>query len=144
MEIARLVLGVALLIATAALAVQLWNGRWQSLIARPQRTKKGTFFPEGTRRAGQRVAWVMVACFAVVATLMASEMSGMVGSALFAQAAFVLNTLALAAYCGCVLWTVLAHCKAHGRPYFGDGFVHLAVTLLASCAVLTVLSLLFA
>ena len=79
MEIARLVLGVLLLVAFALLTVQLYNGRWLFLIAKPEKTKKGTFFPEGTANTGKRAAWVMVACFAVTATLMAYEMSKMTG-----------------------------------------------------------------
>ena len=79
MEIARLIIGAVLLVVAAALAVQLWNGRWLFLIAKPDKTKKGTFYPEGTMKTGQRAAWVMVTCFAVVATLMAYEMGVMTG-----------------------------------------------------------------
>ena len=82
MEIVRFAVGIALLVASALLAVQLWNGRWQFLVARPEHTRKGTFFPAGTRETGRRLSWVMVACFAVVATLMASEMGRLAGSAL--------------------------------------------------------------
>ena len=57
MEIARLVLGVLLLVAFALLTVQLYNGRWLFLIAKPEKTKKGTFFPEGTANTGKRAAW---------------------------------------------------------------------------------------
>ena len=39
MEIARLVLGVLLLVAFALLTVQLYNGRWLFLIAKPEKTK---------------------------------------------------------------------------------------------------------
>ena len=131
MEIVRFAVGIALLVASALLAVQLWNGRWQFLVARPEHTRKGTFFPAGTRETGRRLSWVMVACFAVVATLMASEMGRLAGSALFVQAGFV-------------VWTVACHCKVHGRPYFAGGSSRLAVTLAATCIVLTALSLLFA
>ena len=98
MEIVRFAVGALLLVASALLAVQLWNGRWQFLVARPERTKKGTFFPAGTRETGRRLSWVMVACFAAVATLMASEMGRLSGSALFAQAGFVVSGVALVAY----------------------------------------------
>ena len=144
MEIARLVLGVLLLVAFALLTVQLYNGRWLFLIAKPEKTKKGTFFPAGTRETGRHLSWVMVACFAAVATLMASEMGRLSGSALFAQAGFVVSGVALVAYGAFVVWTVAFHCKAHGRPYFAGGSSRLAVTLAATCAVLTALSLLFA
>ena len=95
MEIVRFAVGALLLVASALLAVQLWNGRWQFLVARPERTKKGTFFPAGTRETGRHLSWVMVACFAAVATLMASEMGRLSGSALFAQAGFVVSGVAL-------------------------------------------------
>ena len=52
MEIVRFAVGALLLVASALLAVQLWNGRWQFLVARPERTKKGTFFPAGRMAAG--------------------------------------------------------------------------------------------
>ena len=39
MEIVRFAVGALLLVASALLAVQLWNGRWQFLVARPERTK---------------------------------------------------------------------------------------------------------
>ncbi len=144
MEIVRFAVGALLLVASALLAVQLWNGRWQFLVARPERTKKGTFFPAGTRETGRHLSWVMVACFAVVATLMASEMGRLAGSALFVQAGFVVSGVALLAYGGCIVWTVACHCKVHGRPYFAGGSSRLAVTLAATCIVLTALSLLFA
>lgn len=98
MEIARLVLGVLLLVAFALLTVQLYNGRWLFLIAKPEKTKKGTFFPEGTANTGKRAAWVMVACFAVTATLMAYEMSKMTGVPAFAQTSSILNNIALVAF----------------------------------------------
>lgn len=144
MEIVRFAVGALLLVASALLAVQLWNGRWQFLVARPERTKKGTFFPAGTRETGRHLSWVMVACFAAVATLMASEMGRLSGSALFAQAGFVVSGVALVAYGAFAVWTVAFHCKAHGRPYFAGGSSRLVVTLAATCAVLTALSLLFA
>ena len=49
MEIARLVLGVLLLVAFALLTVQLYNGRWLFLIAKPEKTKKGTLDRKSTR-----------------------------------------------------------------------------------------------
>ena len=108
MEIARLVLGVLLLVAFALLTVQLYNGRWLFLIAKPEKTKKGTFFPEGTANTGKRAAWVMVACFAVTATLMAYEMSKMTGVPAFAQTSSILNNIALVAFCLSLLWTLFA------------------------------------
>ena len=46
MEIARLVLGVLLLVAFALLTVQLYNGRWLFLIAKPREDgRRGTFLP---------------------------------------------------------------------------------------------------
>lgn len=143
MEIVRLALGTLLLAASAVVAVQLWNGRWQFLIARPMQTKKGVFFPEGTRKAGQRVSWAMVAFAAAMATQVSFGMAEMSGDATLAQIAFVLNLVALAAWCAFVLWAVLAHVRSHGRPYFGDGFVRLPVTLLVGCVVLTASSYLF-
>lgn len=143
MEIARFALGIVLLIVSAILAVQLWNGHWQGLLARPEQTKKGVFYPAGTRKTGQRLSWVMVACFAVVATLMASEMGRLSGSALFMQAGFVIGGVALVAYGICVVWTVTTHCKTHERPYFTHGGIRLIVTLLVSCVALTLVSLLF-
>ena len=46
MEIARLVLGVLLLVAFALLTVQLYNGRWLFLIAKPEKTKKARSSPK--------------------------------------------------------------------------------------------------
>ena len=99
MEIARLVLGVLLLVAFALLTVQLYNGRWLFLIAKPEKTKKGTFFPEGTANTGKRAAWVMVACFAGDGALMAYEMSKMTGVLAFAQTSILDHNIALVVFC---------------------------------------------
>lgn len=145
MEIARLVIGVLLLVVSAALAVQLWNGRWLFLIAKPENTKKGTFFPEGTAKTGQRAAWVMVACFAVVATLMAFEMGRMTGVAVFVQTATILSNIALVAFCLCLLWTLFSGRNEQSyQDRFKGGGTRLILLLLASCAVMTFVSLLFA
>ena len=134
MEIARLVLGVLLLVAFALLTVQLYNGRWLFLIAKPEKTKKGTFFPEGTANTGKRAAWVMVACFAVTATLMAYEMSKMTGVPAFAQTSSILNNIALVAFC---------LSEQNYRDRFKKDGVRLLVLLLGACAVMTALSILF-
>lgn len=145
MEIARLVIGVLLLVVSAALAVQLWNGRWLFLIAKPESTKKGVFFPEGTAKTGQRAAWVMVTCFAVVATLMAFEMGKMTGVAAFVQTATILSNIALVAFCLCLLWTLFSGRKEQSyQDRFRGGGTRLILLLLASCAVMTFVSLLFA
>ena len=109
MEIARFVLGTILLAVAALLTVQLYNGRWLSLIARPKETKKGTYYPEGTINTGKRAAWVMVACFAVVATLMAYEMAMLTGIPVFVQAATIVNNVALVAYFASLLYTCLLY-----------------------------------
>ena len=122
MEIVRFGVGLVLLIASGALTVQLWNGNWLSLIAKPTTTttKKGTFYPEGTRKSGQRAAWVMVACFAVVATLMAFEMAKMTGLVLFAQIASVLCNVMLVGFCTLAVWTLFSRSKgADGKLNFG-------------------------
>lgn len=144
MEIARLVLGVLLLVAFALLTVQLYNGRWLFLIAKPEKTKKGTFFPEGTANTGKRAAWVMVACFAVTATLMAYEMSKMTGVPAFAQTSSILNNIALVAFCLSLLWTLFAgRDEQNYRDRFKKDGVRLLVLLLGACAVMTALSILF-
>lgn len=144
MEIARLVLGVVLLIAAALLAVQLYNGRWLFLIAKPEKTKKGTFFPEGTVNTGKRASWVMVACFAVVATLMAYEMGKMTGVPVFIQAASILSNIALLAFCLSLLWTLFAGRKEQSyQDRFKKEGTRLLLLLLGSCAVMTAVSLLF-
>lgn len=144
MEIARLVFGVLLLVVAAALAVQLWNGRWLFLIAKPEKGKKGTFFPEGTIETGKRAAWVMVACFAVVATLMAFEMGKMTGVPVFVQTATILSNVALVAFCICLLWTLFSGRASQSyQDRFKGGGVRLILLLLGSCAVMTLVSLLF-
>ena len=144
MEIARLVLGVVHLIAAALLAVQLYNGRWLFLIAKPEKTKKGTFFPEGTANTGKRASWVMVACFAVVATLMAYEMGKMTGVPVFIQAASILSNIALLAFCLSLLWTLFAGRKEQSyQDRFKKEGTRLLLLLLGSCAVMTAVSLLF-
>ena len=145
MEIVRFGVGLVLLIASGALTVQLSNGNWLSLIAKPTTTKKGTFYPEGTRKSGQRAAWVMVACFAVVGTLMAFEMAKMTGLVLFAQIASVLCTVMLVGFCVLAVWTLFSRSKgADGKLNFGGDNVRLTLLLLGSCVVLTLVSLLFA
>ena len=145
MEIARFAVGLVLLVVSGALAMQLWKGNCLSLIAKPHVTKKGTFYPEGTKKTAQRVAWVMVACFAVVGTLMAFEMAKMTGMILFAQVASVLCNVMLLGFCALAVWTLFARTKAEGgASRFGGDNVRLTLTLLASCVVLTLLSLLFA
>ncbi|MBU5404415.1 lipocalin [Paraeggerthella hongkongensis] len=145
MEIVRFGVGLVLLIASGALTVQLWNGNWLSLIAKPTTTKKGTFYPEGTRKSGQRAAWVMVACFAVVGTLMAFEMAKMTGLVLFAQIASVLCNVMLVGFCVLAVWTLFSRSKgADGKLNFGGDNVRLTLLLLGSCVVLTLVSLLFA
>lgn len=144
MEIVRLALGIILLVVTAMLALQLWKGRWLFLIAKPDKTKKGTFYPEGTHKAGQHVAWVMVACFAVIATLMAFEMGKMTGSVLFAQAATVLSNIALVAYCVVLVWTVFSSQKGKGgsfRERFAGGSYRILILLLGTCVLLTIVGL---
>ena len=144
MEIARLVLGVLLLVAFALLTVQLYNGRCLFRIAKPEKTKKGTFFPEGTANTGKRAAWVMVACFAVTATLMAYEMSKMTGVPAFAQTSSILNNIALVAFCLSLLWTLFAgRDEQNYRDRFKKDGVRLLVLLLGACAVMTALSILF-
>ena len=145
MEIVRFGVGLVLLIASGALTVQLWNGNWLSLIAKPTTTKKGTFYPEGTRKSGQRAAWVMVACFAVVGTLMAFEMAKMTGLVLFAQIASVLCNVMLVGFCILAVWTLFSRSKgADGKLNFGGDNVRLTLLLLGSCVVLTLVSLLVA
>ncbi|MGO5315881.1 lipocalin [Paraeggerthella sp. LCP19S3_G8] len=145
MEIVRFGVGLVLLIASGALTVQLWNGNWLSLIAKPTTTKKGTFYPEGTRKSGQRAAWVMVACFAVVGTLMAFEMAKMTGLVLFAQIASVLCNVMVVGFCILAVWTLFSRSKgADGKLNFGGDNVRLTLLLLGSCVVLTLVSLLFA
>ncbi|CAK7006487.1 MAG: hypothetical protein PEGG_00234 [Paraeggerthella hongkongensis] len=145
MEIVRFGVGLVLLIVSGALTVQLWNGNWLSLIAKPTTTKKGTFYPEGTRKSGQRAAWVMVACFAVVGTLMAFEMAKMTGLVLFAQIASVLCNVMLVGFCVLAVWTLFSRSKsADGKLNFGGDNVRLTLLLLGSCVVLTLVSLLFA
>lgn len=145
MEIVRFAVGLVLLVVSGALAMQLYNGRWLSLVAKPSVTKKGTFYPEGTAKTGQRVAWVMVACFAVVGTLMAFEMAKMTGMVLFAQIASVLCNAMLIGFCVLAVWTLLARTKAeNGAARFGGDNARLTLMLLASCVVLTLVSLLFA
>lgn len=144
MEIARLVFGVVLLVVAAALAVQLWNGRWLFLIAKPEKSKKGTFFPEGTIETGKRAAWVMVACFAVVATLMAFEMGKMTGVSVFVQTATILSNIALVAFCVCLLWTLFSGRSSQSyQDRFKGGGTRLILLLLGSCAIMTLVSLLF-
>lgn len=145
MEIVRFGVGLVLLVVSGALTVQLWNGNWLSLIAKPTTTKKGTFYPEGTRKSGQRAAWVMVACFAVVGTLMAFEMAKMTGLVLFAQIASVLCNVMLVGFCALAVWTLFSRSKgADGKLNFGGDNVRLTLLLLGSCVVLTLVSLLFA
>lgn len=144
MEIARLILGLVLLVVSAALAVQLYNGRWLFLIAKPEKTKKGTFFPEGTISTGKRAAWVMVTCFAVVATLMAFEMGVMTGVPVFVQTATILSNIALVAFCLSLLWTLFSGRKEQSyQDRFKGGGTRLILLLVASCAVMTAVSLLF-
>lgn len=145
LALARYVVGLVLLGVSCALALQLWNGRWQSLIAKPSVTKKGTFYPEGTRKAGQRVAWVMVACFAAVATLMAFDMAKMAGLVPFAQVASLLCNAALVCFCILAVWALFARSgEQDAGTRFGTGKARVALLLLASCVVLTLVSLLFA
>lgn len=145
MEIARLIIGAVLLVVAAALAVQLWNGRWLFLIAKPDKTEKGTFYPEGTMKTGQRAAWVMVTCFAVVATLMAYEMGVMTGVPVFVQTASILSNVALVAFCLCLLWTLFSGRKDQSyQDRFKGGGTRLILLLLGSCVVMTLVSLLFA
>lgn len=144
MEIVRLILGLVLLVVSAALAVQLYNGRWLFLIAKPEKTKKGTFFPEGTIATGKRASWVMVTCFAVVATLMAFEMGVMTGVPVFVQAAAILSNIALVAFCLSLLWTLFSGRKEQSyQDRFRGGGTRLILLLVGSCAVMTVVSLLF-
>lgn len=145
MDIARLILGVVFLVAAAALAVQLWNGRWAFLVAKPEKSKKGTFYPEGTMKTAQRAAWVMVACFAVVATLMAYVMGKMTGVPVFVQTATILSNIALVAFCLSLLWALFAGRKERGyEERFKDRDMRLPLLLLASCVAMTAVSLLFA
>lgn len=144
MEIARLVLGVVLLVVSATLAVQLYNGRWLFLIAKPDKNKKGTFFPEGTISTGKRAAWVMVTCFAVVATLMAFEMGVMTGVPVFVKTATFLSNIALVAFCLSLLWTLFSGRKEQSyQDRFKGGGTRLIALLVGSCAVMTAVSLLF-
>ena len=130
--------------SSAPLTVQLYNGRWLFLIAKPEKTKKGTFFPEGTANTGKRAAWVMVACFAVTATLMAYEMSKMTGVPAFAQTSSILNNIALVAFCLSLLWTLFAgRDEQNYRDRFKKDGARLLVLLLGACAVMTALSILF-
>ena len=118
MEIARLVLGVLLLVAFALLTVQLYNGRWLFLIAKPEKTKKGTF--------------------------MAYEMSKMTGVPAFAQTSSILNNIALVAFCLSLLWTLFAgRDEQNYRDRFKKDGARLPVLLLGACAVMTALSILF-
>lgn len=144
MELIRFGIGIVLLVVSAALAVQLWAGRWQFLIAKPTQTKKGTFFPEGTKKIGQRVAWVMVACFAVTSTLLAFGMAQMTGNIVFLEAATLLNNITLVAYCLSIVWTLFSlRSNQSYREYFKSTGGRLFALVLATCAALTLLSILF-
>lgn len=145
MEIARFVLGTILLAVAALLTVQLYNGRWLSLIARPKETKKGTYYPEGTINTGKRAAWVMVACFAVVATLMAYEMAMLTGIPVFVQAATIVNNVALVAYFASLLYTLFAgRADQSYQDRSKKEGARLLLLLLGSCVVMTAVSVLFA
>lgn len=142
MEIARLVFGAVLLVVAAVLTVQLWSGRWAFLVAKPEKNKKGTFYPEGTMKTAQRAAWVMVACFAVVATLMAYEMAKMTGLPLFVQTATILGNVALVAFCLSLIWAVLGGRKQRSyEDHFKDRDVRLPLLLLACCVVLSIMAI---
>lgn len=144
MEIARLVVGLVLLVVTGVLTIMLWNGRWAWIIAQPQKTKKGTFYPEGTLKTAQRAAWMMVASFAVVATLMAWGMAQMTGMPAFVQTAEILGAIALVAFCVSVVATVLSARGERGiLESFRDGGMRLPMFLLFSCTLMTFMSLMF-
>ena len=145
MEIARFVLGTILLAAAALLSVKLYNGSWLSLIARPQVTKRGTFYPAGTINTGKRAAWVMVACFAVVATLMAYEMAKLTDMPLFAQASTFLSNIALVAFCVSLLYTLFGgRSEQSYQNRFKKEGARLLLLLLGSCVVMTATAVLFA
>lgn len=144
MEIVRLVFGAVLLVVAGVLTVQLWSGRWAFLVAKPEKNKKGTFYPEGTMKTAQRVAWVMVACFAVVATLMAYEMAKMTGLPLFVQTATILGNVALVAFCVSLIWAVLGGRKQRSyEDRFKERDVRLPLFLLACCIALSVMAMTF-
>ena len=127
------------MVAAAVLAVQLWNGRCLSLIAPPSKTKKGIYYPEGTIKAGQRASWVMVACAVSIAALVAYQMGKLAGSPLFVEAA------TLIAFCVSLVWCLFAGPKGTSlSERFRSGNGRLLLFLLASCIVLTLVSLLFA
>lgn len=145
MNIACFIVGLILLVVSGALAMQLWKGNWLSLVAKPQVTKKGTFYPGGTSKTAQRAAWVMVACFAVVATLLAFEMAKLTGLVLLAQIASVLCNVMLIGFCVLAVWTLFSHTKGQGGfARFGGENMRLTLVLLISCAALTLFSLLCA
>lgn len=144
MEIVRFAFGVVLLIVTAALSLQLWKGRWLFLIAQPDKKKKGTFYPEGTHKSARRVAWVMVGCFAVAATLLVFEMTKMAGSSSFGQVAATMNNIALVGYCIVLLWAVFSSRNGRGfRAHLESGGYRVLIVLIGSCAALTAMGLLF-
>lgn len=146
MEIARLVIGAILMIASGVVATRLWSEKWLFLVAKPQpkKKKRDPDFSPAAHKAGQRAAWVMVACFAVIATLLAFGMGQMTGVPVFIQTATILNNVALVAFCILVVWTLFASYKDQGgKGRFLDSMGRLAGLMLACCAILTVLSLLF-
>lgn len=144
MEIVRFAFGAVLLIVSAVLSMQLWKGRWLFLIAQPEKRKKETFYPEGTHKSARRVAWVMVGCFAVVATLLVFEMTKMTGNSSFGQVAATMNNIALVGYCIVLLWAVLSCRGGRGlREHLEGGGYRVIIVLIGSCAALTAMGLLF-
>ena len=145
MDIARIVVGIVLMVAAAVVAVQLWNGRCLSLIAPPSKTKKGVFYPEGTMKAGQRASWVMVACAVSVAALVAYQMGKLAGNPTFVEAATLISNVTLVAFCVSLVWCLFSGPKDKSfRERFRSGNGRLLLFLLASCIALTLTSLLFA
>ena len=82
---------------------------------------------------------------AVTATLMAYEMGVMTGVPVFVQTASILSNVALVAFCLCLLWTLFSGRKDQSyQDRFKGGGTRLILLLLGSCAVMTLVSLLFA
>lgn len=144
MDYAYLIYGVALMVVSALMSVQLWSGSWLFLLAKPEKTKKGFVYLQSEYEISKQVSWLMVAFFACVVSLLAFEMAQIAQSALFIQVTIILNCIGMGIFSAGVVFIVLRLRKnaSYWSSFRASGY-RLALFLAISCALLTSASLLY-
>ncbi len=160
MDIVRHLLLLGVMTASGVMAIQLLFGRWLFLVVpasdeksknhgKGKRGRKKEFWTEDDVRVGRFAGLMMAACGVACGSLLMFAVGRATDGPALAWWGTTICNVALAAYVVFLVLTVFLRMKSqvkHGgqRTFFDGSNTRLMVLLVATCAVLLILSLLFA